>query len=64
MQQGPEKILTLLGPKYNCLICFVLNALYTVVGFRPMHCFPKFYLLDCFVRLHYEVIISTDVIFP
>ena len=27
-----------------------------------MRCFPKFYSWDCFVRLHYEVIISTDVI--
>ena len=24
---------------------------------RPMRCFPKFYSWDCFVKLHYEVII-------
>ena len=41
---------------------FVLNALFTVKSFRPMRCFPKLYSWDCFVRLQYEVIISTDVI--
>ena len=25
--------------------------------FRPMRCFPKFFSWDCFVRLHYEVIV-------
>ena len=29
---------------------------------RPMRCFAKFYSWDCSVKLHYEVIISTDLI--
>ena len=40
----------------------LLFTLESLEGFGPMRCFPKFYSCDCFLRLHYEAIISTDVI--
>ena len=61
-QQKCGIVLTSRCNDITVLICFVLYALCAVVGFGPMRCFPKFYSWDCFVRLHYEVIIFTDVI--
>ena len=41
----------------HCKDITVFYALYTVKGSRSMRCFLKLYSWDCFVRLHYEVII-------